>query len=52
MLAVTIIWMYVPTRIVYQESSPNWTESHSIEVKEHGHSYFITPEQKLTLDHI
>ena len=43
MLAVTIIWMHVPTRIIYQESSRQWTEEYPIEVKEHGHSYFLTP---------
>ncbi|MHB8070087.1 MAG: hypothetical protein ACYDIC_19515 [Desulfobaccales bacterium] len=50
MLAVTLVWMYVPTRIVYQESSPVRTERYSIEVKEHGHPYFLTPGQKHTLD--
>jgi amino acid transporter len=50
MLAVTVIWMYVPTRIVYQESSPVRTESYSVEVKEHGHSYFLTPKQKQVVD--
>ena len=41
-----------PPRIVYQESSLVRTERNSIEVKEHGHSYFVTPEQKQTLDRI
>ena len=50
MLAVTVIWMYVPTRIVYQESSPVKTEVYSIEVREHGHSYFLTPKQKQVVD--
>ena len=50
MLAVTIIWMHVPTRIVYQESWREWTEEYHIEVKEHGHSYFLTPGQKRTID--
>ena len=50
MLAATIIWMHVPTRIIYQESSREWTEESSIEVKEHGHSYFLTPGQKRTID--
>ncbi len=50
MLALTAIWMYVPIRIVYQESSPVKTESYTIEVKEHGHSYFLTPKQKYILD--
>jgi hypothetical protein len=50
MVAVTIIWMHVPTRIIYQDSSLQWTEEHPIEVKEHGHSYFLTPGQKRTID--
>ena len=50
MLVVTLAWMYVPTRMVYQESSLVRTERHSIEVKEHGHSYFLTPEQKQLID--
>lgn len=50
MLAVTIIWMYVPIRIIYQESSLVRTELSPIEVKEHGHSYFLTPGQKRALD--
>jgi hypothetical protein len=50
MVAVTFVWMYVPTRIVYQESSPVKTERYSIEVREHGHPYFITPKQKQVLD--
>jgi amino acid transporter len=50
MLAVTVIWMYVPTRIIYQESSPVRTEIYSIEVMEHGHSYFVTPKQKYIID--
>ena len=50
MLAVTLIWMYVPTRIVYQKSSPVQTGSYSIEVRQHGRAYFVTPEQKQTLD--
>jgi len=50
MLAVTAIWMYVPIRIVYHESSLVRTELSPIEVKEHGHSYFLTPEQKWAID--
>jgi hypothetical protein len=50
MLAVTIIWMHVPTRIIYQESSQAWTEANPIEVKEHGQSYFLTPGQQRTID--
>jgi len=50
MLVVTGIWMNVPTRIIYQESSLVMTERNSIEVKEHGHSYFLTPKQKHIVD--
>jgi len=52
MLAVTVIWMTVPERIVYQESSPVQTPVFSLEVKQHGKSYFVTPGQKKTLDRI
>lgn len=52
MLAVTVIWMTVPVRIVYQESSPVQTPVFSVEVKQHGKSYFVTPGQKKTLDRI
>jgi len=52
MLAVTVIWMTVPKRIVYQESSPSQTPAFSVEVKQHGKSYFVTPGQKKTLDRI
>ncbi len=45
MLAATALWMYVPSRIVYQESSPVRTKGYSIEVREHGHSHFLTPRQ-------
>lgn len=50
MLAVTFAWMFVPTRIIYQESSLVRTELNSIEVREHGHSYFLTPKQKMVVD--
>lgn len=50
MLAVTLAWMFVPTHIIYQESSLVQTELNPIEVKEHGHSYFLTPKQKYVLD--
>ena len=50
MLAVTLIWMHVPTRIVYQESSPVQTETYTIEVRQHGQAYFVTPAQKRVLD--
>lgn len=52
LLAVTGIWMNVPTRIIYQESSATRTEPYSIEVREHGTGYFVTPAQKQTLDRI
>ncbi len=50
MAAVTAIWMYVPIRIVYQESSPAKTELYSIEVRQHGQAYYVTPKQKYLLD--
>lgn len=50
MLAVTIIWMHVPTRIIYQESSLVRTELYAVEVREHGQSYFLTPGQKRIID--
>ena len=52
MLAVTVIWMTVPERIVYQESSRVQTPVFSVEVKQHGESYFVTAEQKRMLDRI
>ena len=52
MLAVTTIWMTVPERIVYQQSSPLQTPAFSIEVKQHGTSFFVKPSQKKTLDRI
>jgi hypothetical protein len=50
MIATVFIWMTVPDRIVYRDSSPARTEVYSIEVKEHGQSYFLTPAQKQELD--
>jgi hypothetical protein len=50
MLAVTATWMYVPIRIVYQESSPVKTEAYTIEVRQHGQAYYVTPKQKYILD--
>ena len=50
MLAVTAIWMYVPIRIIYQESSLVRTEFYAVEVREHGQSYFVTQKQKYLLD--
>lgn len=52
MLTATVIWMTVPERIVYRESSPVQTSAFSIEVKQHGTSFFVTPSQKKTLDRI
>jgi len=52
MLAATIVWMTIPERIVYQQSSPVPTAAFSIEVKQHGASFFVTPAQKETLDRI
>ena|SRR5882724_6780710 len=52
MLAATVIWITVPERIVYRESSPVPTSAFSIEVKQHGTSFFVTPSQKQTLDRI
>jgi hypothetical protein len=52
MFAATAIWMFVPTRIVYQQSSPVQTPVFSVEVKQHGKSYFVTTGQKKTLDRI
>ena len=52
MLAATIIWMTIPERIVYHQSSPVPTAAFSIEVKQHGTSFFVTPTQKETLDRI
>ena len=52
MLAATVIWMTVPERIVYRESSPVPTPAFSVEVKQHGMSFFVTPLQKETMDRI
>jgi hypothetical protein len=52
MLAVTVIWMTVPERIVYQESSAVQTPAFGVEVKQHGKSYFVTVGLKKTLDRI
>jgi len=50
MLVVTVTWMTVPIQIIYQQSSLVQTDDHSIEVVEHGKSYFLTPVQKENLD--
>jgi hypothetical protein len=52
MLAATVIWMTVPERVIYRESSPVQTAAFSIEVKQHGTSFFVTPSQKKNLDRI
>ena len=52
MLAITLIWMTVPERIVYRESSRVQTAAFSVEVKQHGTSFFVTPSQKETLNRI
>ena len=52
MLGATVIWMTVPKRIVYRESSPVQTTAFSVEVKQHGTSFFVTPSQKETLERI
>lgn len=52
MLAVTVTWLTVPERIVYRESSPVSTPEFSVEVKQHGASFFVSPSQKKTLDRI
>ena len=52
MLAVTVIWMTVPEKIIYRESSSVQTPTFSIEVKQHGTSFFVMTAQKKTLDRI
>jgi len=52
MLTATIIWMTVPEKIVYQQASPVPTAAFTVEVKQHGTSFFVTPAQKATLDRI
>ncbi len=52
MLSVTVVWMTVPEKIVYQESSPVQTATFGVEVKQHGRSYYVTDDQKKTLDRI
>jgi Mn2+/Fe2+ NRAMP family transporter len=55
MAAMTVgvfTWMTVPSRIVYRESSPAQSDSHSVEVREHGQSYYLTPAQKRELDRV
>ena len=52
MTAMVFMWMTVPVRIVYRESSPILTDVYRVEVREHGHSHFITPAQKQKLDQV
>ncbi len=52
MLSATVTWMTVPTEIVYRESSPVATETYRIGVAQHGKTYYVTDEQKRTLDRI
>jgi hypothetical protein len=52
MLTVTLMWMTVPVRIIYRESSQVRTEPYTAEVREHGHSYYLTSDQKQTLDRV
>ena len=52
MLAATVIWMTAPERIVYRESSPVPMSAFSVEVKQQGTSFFVTPSQRETLDRI
>ena len=49
---VTFAWMFVPTRIIYRESSPHPTPGHSIEVRQHSQSFFLTPRQKAIVDSV
>jgi len=52
MLTATAVWMTVPEKIIYRESSATPTPDFSVEVKQHGTSFFVTPAQKKTLDRI
>ena len=52
MLTATAVWMTVPQRIVYRESSPMPSPVFSVEVTQHGTSFFVTPAQKKTSDRI
>lgn len=48
--SVTFAWMFVPTRIIYRESSLHPTPLYSVEVRQHSQSYFLTPRQKALVD--
>jgi hypothetical protein len=52
MLTAILVWMTLPERIIYMESSPMRTPAFSVEVKQHGTAFFVTPAQKKTLDRI
>jgi hypothetical protein len=52
MLTATAVWMTIPERIIYRESSPTPTPAFSAEVKQHATSFYVTPAQKKTLDRI
>ncbi len=52
MAGATYLWFTVPERIVYRESAPRQTADHSVEVRQRGTSYYITPAQKRTLDRL
>jgi hypothetical protein len=47
---VTFAWMFIPTHIIYRESSLQPTPLSSVEVRQHGQSYFLTPRQKALVD--
>jgi hypothetical protein len=49
-VTVTLVWMMVPTSIIYRESSLVPTDTQVVRVVEHGTSFFITPGQKRLLD--
>jgi hypothetical protein len=50
--SITVAWMFVPTHIIYRQSSLQPTPPYSVEVRQHGHSYFLTPTQKALVDTI
>ena len=52
MIATVFVWMTVPETIIYRQSSSVPSDAYNAEVKEHGHSYFITQAQKQELDGI
>ena len=52
MLSATVTWMTIPDEIVYRQSSPVPTGTYRIGVTQHGATYYVTDEQKRTLDRI